>query len=133
MKEFDYEPAATKPPEFRLAGEEFICASVEDVSSMDVLDYIAGLTGGSGIERIQTVVALFKHFIPEGDMERFRKTVRAGKVPLPVLSDIASWTLDVYLGFPTPEGEQPSSNGSAADVSPSVAGSSVPPDVTSTP
>jgi hypothetical protein len=131
MKVFEYEPTTTKPPEFTLAGEIFVCASADDVSSMDVLDYLAGMTGGSGITRIQTIVALFKQFIPEGEMERFRKTVRTGKVPLSVVNDIASWTLDEYLGFPTPAAESQSSNGSPAAVSSNVDGSSVPPDVTS--
>lgn len=131
MKEFEYTPTATKPPEFKLAGEVFVCAPVDDVSSMDVLDYIAGMTGESGIGRIQTIVALFKQFIPDGDMERFRKTVRTGRVPLSVVSDIASWTLDEYLAFPTQAAEPPSSPGSTAAGSPNVAASSVPPDVTS--
>jgi len=46
------------------------------VPSLEVLDYLAGLTGGDGVARIQTMMKLFNEFIPEGDIPRFRKTVK---------------------------------------------------------
>lgn len=131
-KVFDYEPAVdSETPEFELAGEVFYCQPSEEVSSLDVLDYIAGLTGDSGVTRIQTMIKLFNAFIPEGDIDRFRKTIRGKRVPLSVLSDIASWTLDEYMLFPTRAAEQ-SSNGSLPDAQPNVDVSLPPPDETST-
>jgi hypothetical protein len=131
-KVFTYEPVAdSETPEFELAGEVFYCQPTDEVSSLDVLDYIAGLTGDSGLTRIQTMIRLFNAFIPEGDTDRFRKTIRDKKVPLPVLSDIASWTLDEYLNFPTRAAEQ-SSNGSPPAAPPNGDASTPPPDETST-
>lgn len=131
-KVFDYEETrGSETPEFEIKGEVFYCQPTEEVSSLEVLDYIAGLTGDSGIARIQTMIRLFNAFIPEPDVERFRKTVKDKRVPLPVLSDIASWTLDEYLNFPTRAAGQ-SSTGSAPAEPPNEAVSSVPPDETST-
>jgi hypothetical protein len=137
-------------PEFQLGAEVFVCKSDREVSSLDVLDFIAGLTGDSGTERIRTVLRLFAFFLPADDgtpsveaadgveaspgtpssMERFRDTVRRRRVRLVTLNDIASWVLDEYLRFPT-EAAPPSSNGSTSAASSSVAVSSVPPDSTS--
>lgn len=131
-KVFDFEETqGSETPEFEIKGEVFYCQPSTEVSSLDVLDYIAGLTGDSGIARIQTMIRLFNAFIPTGDVERFRKTVKDKRVPLATLNDIASWTLDEYLNFPTRAAEQ-SSNGSAAADSPNVGAYSPPPAETST-
>jgi hypothetical protein len=133
VKVFEFTPTAqpVQPPQFALAGEEFTCISGDQLSSLDVLDYIAGMSGESGLVRIQTMVRLFREFIPAADMDRFRKTITTNRVPLTTLSDIASWTLDEYLNFPTQAAEQSSSPGSSAAESPSVDDSSVPQDVIS--
>jgi len=131
-KVFDFEEQqGSETPEFEIRGEVFYCQPSEEVSSLDVLDYIAGLTGDSGIARIQTMIRLFNAFIPADDVERFRKTVKDKRVPLATLSDIASWTLDEYLLFPTRVAEQ-SSNGSSPAAPLSVDVSTPPPDETST-
>lgn len=124
-------PADSETPEFELAGEVFHCLPTAEVSSLDVLDFIAGLTGDSGITRIHTMLKLFNTFIAEDDTERFRKTIKDKQVPLPTLSDIASWVLDEYMNFPTRAAER-SSNGSSPDAQPNGDVSSPPPDETST-
>lgn len=129
-KVFEYEPPKdSQTPEFEVAGEVFHCQPTAEVSSLDVLDYVAGMTGESGVGRIQSMLRLYNTFIAEGDAERFRKTVKAKQVPLTTLSEIASWVLDEYLRFPT-QGDGQSSNGSTPDVQPSEAVSSPPPDAT---
>jgi hypothetical protein len=129
-KVFDYTPpVGSETPEFEVAGEVFHCLPTGDVSSLDVLDFIAGLTGDSGVVRIQTMIKLVDTFIAADDVERFRKTVQDKRVPLPTLSDIASWVLDEYLNFPTRAAGQ-SSNGSVSAAQPNVAASSPAPDAT---
>lgn len=131
-KVFDIPDTAEQPPrqpEFTLGGEDFDCIPDTEMSSLDVLDYLAGMSSGTGISRVQTVSRLFNHFIPEGDVERFRKTIREKKIPLTVLNEIASWVLDEYLSFPTREDAQ-SSDGSLPGSRPSGDGSSPPPDAT---
>lgn len=129
-KVFDFTaPTDSETPEFELAGEVFHCQPVADVSSLDVLDYVAGLSGDSGTLRIQTTLRLFNAFIDTGDADRFRKTIKEARVPVPTLADIASWVLDEYLNFPT-RGAGQSSNGSAPDAPPSGDVSTPPPDAT---
>lgn len=129
-KVFEFvEAQGSETPEFEIRGEVFYCKSTDDLSSIEVLDYLAGLTGGDGVRRIQTMLKLFNEFIPEGDIPRFRKTVKDTKVPLATLNEIAGWVLDEYLNFPTRAAEQ-SSNGSVTDGSPSEAVSTPPPDAT---
>lgn len=131
-KVFTYEPPAdSDTPEFELAGEVFHCQPVADVSSLDVLDYVAGLSGDSGTLRIQTMLRLFNAFIAADDVDRFRKTIKEARVPVPTLADIASWVLDEYLHFPTREAGQ-SSNGSVPAAQPNVDVSSPAPGETST-
>lgn len=131
-KVFTVEPSGPPAaPDFELAGEVFYCVTDEELSSLDVLDYVAALTGRNGIARIQAMVELFDTMLPAGDTERFRKTVKDNRVRLPLLNEIATWVLDAYLHFPTQEEASPSSNGSSDGSSSNEAVSSVPPDVTS--
>jgi len=131
-KVFEFEATLySETPEFEIKGEVFYCRPTDDLSSIEVLDYLAGLTGGGGIARIQTMIKLFNEFIPEGDVPRFRKTVKDKKVPLSTLNEIAGWVLDEYLNFPTRAAEQ-SSNGSTTAAPPNVDVSTPPPDETST-
>lgn len=127
IPELEEQPA--RQPEFTLGGEDFDCIPDTEMSSLDVLDYLAGLSSGTGISRVQTISKLFNHFIGEDDVERFRKVIRERKIPLTTLNDIASWVLDEYLAFPTRE-DASSSNGSPPAGPPNVDGSSPPPDAT---
>jgi hypothetical protein len=140
-------------PEFELAGEEFTCKTDSDVSSLDVLDAIEGLTGEDGLQRLKTMLRVFREWIPPDDgvpaildqdgkvvkegepssMERFRDVIRGKRVKLETLNDIASWIVNEYLRFPMETASDgPSSNGSTAAASSSVAVSSPEPDSTST-
>lgn len=142
-------------PEFTLGEQDFDCTPDDQVSSLDLLGKVAAFTGGSGIERIQAMVAIFAEFIPSDDgqdaveetgtpgeegyreprpaikstQERFNDVVRAQRVPPEMLGEIASWVLNEYLNFPTQE-ENPqsgqSSNGSTTGLSSNAAGSSAP-------
>jgi hypothetical protein len=132
-KVFNFDPPkrTETTPEFEVGGGVFHCRAVHDVSSLDVLDYIAGLTGSNGIQRIRTMLQLFNAFIPEQDAERFRETVRGNQIPAPVLYDIASWLLDEYLNFPT-RGDEPSSTGTPPAAQPNGDDSSPQPAGTTT-
>jgi len=141
------EDAPPVRPEFDLGGETFVCKTDADVSSLDVLDAIDGLTGEDGLQRIKTMLMVFREWIPSDDgvpaildaedptkvvdagtassMERFRMVIRSKRVRLETLNDIASWVVNEYLRFPTEtEPGGPSSNGSTAAASSSEAGSS---------
>lgn len=132
-------------PEFEIGGEVIQCVDDAQLSTLDVLELIAGLTGGSGLTRLQTMVRLFDVMIRKDDAitkdgsdgpttvvvgssaDRFRNVIRGKRVPLDVLNDIASWVLDEYLRFPTqadPQPSAPSSNGSTPGSSSNEAGSS---------
>jgi len=149
-KVFEVEEQATggRRPEFTLGGQDFDCIPEEDVSSLDLLDLIAGFTGDNGLARIQAMVQIFRQFIPADDgrpadgdaegtpssMDRFHTVVREKRVKLSLLSDIASYVLDEYLRFPTREASPqstPSSTGSETVSSSNGAGSSAPQAVTS--
>jgi hypothetical protein len=142
-------------PEFELGGEVFVCKTDADVSSLDVLDAIDGLTGEDGLQRLKTMLRVFREWIPPDDgvpaimdkddptkeispgepssMERFRNVIRGKRVTLETLNDIASWVVNEYLRFPTEtEPDGPSSNGSTAAASSNAAGSSPAPALTST-
>lgn len=143
----------TVSPEFELGGEVFVCKTDAEVSSLDVLDYIAGLSDSNGIEQLRTIVRMFREFLPTDDgvaevrdkeditrvvvkgqpstTERFRSTVREKRVRLVLLSDIASWVLNEYMRFPT-AAASPSSNGSTSAASSSEVVSSPAPDSIST-
>lgn len=129
-KVFEYEPAVeSETPEFEVAGEVFHCVATAEMSSLDVMDAVAGLTSGDGSTRISWVMKLFNTFIAADDVERFRKTVQSANIPIPTLNEIASWVLNEYLRFPTPEDRQ-SSNGSQPAASSNGDVSSPPPDAT---
>lgn len=154
-KVFEIEDGTTQPPvepEFELGGQVFKCVPDTQLSSLEVLDYIAGMVDDNGLARIQTMIKLFATLIREDDeitavgtleagdvpvivtpssRDRFRETIRVKRVRLPVLSDIASWLLDEYLRFPTPAPEPPSSNGSTPGASSNGATSSGQPASTS--
>lgn len=143
----------TVSPEFELGGEVFVCKSDAEVSSLDVLDYIAGMSDENGLEQLRTVLRMFREFLPTDDgkpeirdkedptkiidpgapstMDRFRDTVRAKRVRLMLLGDISSWVLNEYMRFPT-VAASPSSNGSTPAASSSGAVSSPAPGSTST-
>jgi len=130
--------ADAAPPEFTLAGEEFVCRGAGDVSSLDVLPYVAEMTGTDGLKRIQAVVAIFNVFIPDDDgtpevdkdgkqqpfkpssRQRFESLIKRRRVRLSLLFEIASGVLDDYLAFPTKAAESPSSNGSSPEAHSSV-------------
>jgi hypothetical protein len=143
MKEFEIEAAPdAAPPEFKLGGEEFVCKGEGAVSSLDVLGYVAGMTGDNGLKRIQSVVAIFAAFIPDDDgtpeidqdgkrqpfrpssRQRFESLIKRRKVRLALLFEIASYVLDEYLAFPTREEASQSSNGSSTAAPSSGGGSS---------
>ena len=130
---------------FKLAGEEFVCKGEGDISSLDVLGYVAGMTGDNGLKRIKAIVDIFAAFIPGDDghvpgeqpapsgepdvfkpssRQRFESLIRRRKVRLTLLFEIASYVLDEYLRFPTREAASQSSNGSSTEARSSAAGSS---------
>ena len=141
MREFEIEeePDAA-PPMFKLAGEEFVCKGEGAISSLDVLGYVAGMTGDNGLKRIKAIVDIFNAFIPDDDgtpdtgddkvpfkpssRQRFESLIRRRKVRLTLLFEIASYVLDEYLRFPTREAASPSSNGSSTEAPSSGGGSS---------
>jgi hypothetical protein len=128
-------------PEFKIDDEVFVCKGEGDVSSLDVLTYVADMTGKDGLKRIQAVVNIFQVFIPDDDgkvpedsigrfepssRQRFESLIKRRRVRLSLLFEIASGVLDDYLAFPTRAAESPSSNGSSPAVLSSVAVSSEP-------
>ena len=139
MREFEIEeePDAA-PPQFKLAGEDFVCKGEGDISSLDVLGYVAGMTGDNGLKRIKAIVDIFAAFIPDDDgtpdegdgvftpssRQRFESLIRRRKVRLTLLFEIASYVLDEYLRFPTREAASQSSNGSSTEDRSSAGGSS---------
>ena len=142
MREYEIKDADTAaPPEFKIDDEVFVCKGEGDVSSLDVLTYVADMTGSDGLKRIQAVVNIFQAFIPDDDgkvpedgvgkfepssRQRFESLIKRRRVRLSLLFEIASGVLDDYLAFPTRAAESPSSNGSSPAVLSSVAVSSEP-------
>lgn len=136
--EIDDQQDTAAPPEFKLAGEEFVCKGEGDISSLDVLKYVAGMTGSDGLQRIRSVVDIFNVFIPGDDgtpdtgdgvfkpssRQRFESLIKRRKVRLTLLFEIASGVLDDYLAFPTREEGSQSSDGSSTGAPSSGGGSS---------